>query len=256
MLSIENLTTGYFKGKNTLSVSEALSFKLPAGSILGILGRNGSGKSTLLKTIAGSLKPIEGNVLIDTTNLHRLKNNSKSLLLSIVTTERNFSGLLTGWDILTMGRYPHNGWLGSLTPEDKKILDKVVQQIQMETKIHQPIATLSDGQLQRLLMGRALVQETPYLLLDEPTVHLDLHHKAQVFGLIKQAAEQSKKTVLFSTHEINHAMQFCTQLLLLHEGKGYFGTPKELVEQGVFNQLFPNTLVAFDPKSKQFKLCY
>lgn len=256
MLTVANLSTGYTKGKETVLVSADLSFDLPGGSILGIVGRNGSGKSTLLKTLAGTLAPLSGTIHLESRNLQQIKHHTKALLLGIVTTERNFSGLLTGWDILSMGRYPHNGWLGSLRPEDKHVLHEVVQRIQMEEKIFHPIATYSDGQLQRLLIGRALVQQTPYLLLDEPTVHLDLHHKAQVFGLIKQAVQDAKKTVVFSTHEVNHALQLCTHILLLHKEEGYFGSPQELIAQGAFGKLFPNTLVAFDPKTQQFKLCY
>ncbi len=256
MFAVENLTTGYTAGKNTVKVTEEVSFQLPAGSILGIIGRNGSGKSTLLKTLALLLPKLKGELYVKVKSLSDYSVSERAQLLSVVTTSRNFSGILTGWDILRLGRHPHNGWYGKLSPTDKTILKEVIEKIGMENLVNQLINTLSDGQLQKILIGRALAQQTELILLDEPTNHLDLHHKAEVFRLLKTIALEQNKTLLFATHEINHALLLCTHLLLLHEGKAFFGTPKVLAQDPIMRQLFPQELVAFDTKSNQFKICF
>ncbi|MGA0431794.1 MAG: ABC transporter ATP-binding protein [Flavobacteriaceae bacterium] len=256
MLTVENLTTGYKSGKKTTPVSQKISFTLKKGDILGIIGRNGSGKSTLLKTLAQLIPKLEGSINYDGKSLAEFSSSEQSQLLSIVTTTRDFSGILTGFDILRLGRHPHNGWYGKLNENDKNILKEVIQKIGMENLINQRVTKLSDGQLQKILIGRAMVQQTDFILLDEPTNHLDLHHKAEVFRLLKTMALEQNKTILFSTHEINHALQLCTHILLLNEGEAYFGSPKELSNKGVMKKLFPKELVAFDAENNQFKICY
>ena len=161
---------------------------------------------------------------------------------------------LTVLELIALGRQPYTNWLGALTNEDKSYIDKSISDFDIEELKQKKCHELSDGQLQRVLIARAVTQDTPLILLDEPTTHLDLYHKIQIFKLLQRLAHQNKKTILFTTHEIDLAIQLCDKILLLDGKENPFGTPCELIEQGCFEKLFPAETVKFDAKTGSFKV--
>ncbi|MFT6994755.1 MAG: iron complex transport system ATP-binding protein, partial [Maribacter sp.] len=161
---------------------------------------------------------------------------------------------LTVLELIALGRLPYTNWLGTLAKQDKTQIENCLLQLDLKDLQHKKCHELSDGQLQRVLIARAMAQDTPLILLDEPTTHLDLYHKAQILKLLKQLAKTYQKTVLFTTHEIDLAIQLCDKILILDGTKNPFGQPCELIEHGAFEQLFPTDMITFDATTGSFKV--
>ncbi len=255
MIKFHKLTTGYASRGTSKEVTRALDFSIESGTLVGILGSNGIGKSTLLKTIAGFEKPLSGSVQIDENLVHGMSPMERAQCVSIVLTERKLSGDLLGIEVIRLGRQPYTNWMGSQSEEDDQRITEVLSQLNIGQLAEQTIRTMSDGEIQKILLGRALAQDTAVILLDEPSSHLDLYNKALLFQQIKQAVKEDQKTILFTSHDLNTAIQVCDKILLLLEDQWAYGTPDELIKKGVFQSVFPKETVGFDPLQKQFRIC-
>lgn len=253
MLQTLNLSIGY-RGTSNLVLLEDLNLEVPKGSITGIIGVNGSGKSTLLRTLAGVHSALSGTITIANRPLNLLKPSERANYISVVFTDPPASGNLSVFDLVSLGRHPYTNWLGKLTRADKDIIRNCMDQLDLLNLSDQLCHTLSDGQLQRALIARALAQDTPLMLLDEPTSHLDLYHKVNIFKSLKSIAHESEKTLLFTTHEVDLAIQLCDYILVMHKGAAFFGSPCELIEKGVFNQLFPEDTIHFNAEVGRFQV--
>lgn len=253
MLQTLNLSIGY-RGTSNLVLLEDLNLEVPKGSITGIIGVNGSGKSTLLRTLAGVHSALSGTITIANRPLNLLKPSERANYISVVFTDPPASGNLSVFDLVSLGRHPYTNWLGKLTRADKDIIRNCMDQLDLLNLSDQLCHTLSDGQLQRALIARALAQDTPLMLLDEPTSHLDLYHKVNIFKSLKSIAHESEKTLLFTTHEVDLAIQLCDYILVMHQGAAFFGSPCELIEKGVFNQLFPEDTIHFNAEVGRFQV--
>lgn len=249
-LAIKDLSIGY---KN-LTVASEISFDALSGELIGIVGINGIGKSTLLRTL-GKIQPeLSGSISIDGKPLNSLDTGALASEISIVLTEPIASKNLTVQELIALGRQPYTNWIGTLTELDKSKITEATQMLQLEDLIHKKCYELSDGQLQRVLIARALAQDTSIILLDEPTTHLDLYHKIQILKLLKSITEETKKTILFTSHEIEMVLQLCDKMLLLNETNGSFGKPSALIAQGDFDTLFPADTVSFDASTGTFRI--
>jgi iron complex transport system ATP-binding protein len=224
------------------------------GSLTAVIGVNGIGKSTLLRTLAGMQPALDGITELLGIPAARLGPNEKARLLSVVLTEPPASRNLKVRELVALGRHPYTNWLGALTDADRESVRVALQQMELTELADRACHTLSDGQLQRVLIARALAQETPLILLDEPTTHLDLYHKVRILKGLREIALTRGKTVVFTTHEIDLAIQLCTHLLVLHEKEYAFGPPGELIASGAFESLFPTDTVQFDPELGAFKV--
>ncbi len=174
--------------------------------------------------------------------------------VSIVLTESIASKNLSVLELVALGRQPYTNWIGKLTQKDKSKILEALEVLELTELQHKKCYELSDGQLQRALIARALAQETTLMLLDEPTSHLDLYHKVQILKLLKSIAHKTRTTVLFTSHEIEMAIQLCDKILILGKGENYFGDPCELIEQKAFEKLFPTDTVTFDAGSGSFRI--
>ena len=249
-LAIKELTIGY---ANT-EVAQNISFKLIPGELCAIVGVNGIGKSTLLRTL-GKLQPkLNGQIHLENKSISDYSPLDFAKKTSLVLTEPIASKNLTVKELISLARQPYTNWLGSLSSTDKKHINESISNLELDAIKEKKCHELSDGQLQRVLIARATAQDTPLILLDEPTTHLDLYHKVQIFKLLQQLAHQHQKTIVFTTHEIDLAIQLCDKILLLDGKENPFASPKELVEKGAFNTLFPSELVHFDVKTSSFKV--
>ena len=255
MITLNKLTTGYAKNRISKEISTQMQLEIKKGSLVGILGSNGIGKSTLIKTLAGFLKPLSGNVEIQGKTVHEMNPQQRAKYLSVVLTEKNFNGDLIGKELIQLGRQPHTNWRGKQTQEDQEIVLQILKQLNIEQLAEQMLKTMSDGEVQKILLARALAQKTPIVFLDEPSSHLDLFNKAQLFQEIKHIVKKEKKTVVFSSHDLNTAIQICDQIIILLNNQWEYGSPEELIEKGVFQSMFPKKSVFFDPKQKQFNIC-
>ncbi|NEV93377.1 ABC transporter ATP-binding protein [Psychroflexus sp. YR1-1] len=254
LLSTSSLSIGYRQKKEVVSVAEAIDFEIKAGELVALIGINGSGKSTLLKTLSGQIPALAGQVKIDNHLLSELALKDLGSFLSLVLTHEHVSKQLTVMELVALGRHPYTNWLGHLSQKD---VDKVLQalsQVDLLPKKDNLCASLSDGQFQKVLIARALAQDTALILMDEPTTHLDMFHKAYVLKLLKSIVKNSHKSVLFASHEINLALQLCDRIILIDKQQVSCGSPSELIQNGAFNSLFPKDFIVFDEQSRTFKM--
>lgn len=249
-LSVTALSVGY---KNK-AVATPLTFSLEAGTLCGIVGNNGAGKSTLLRTLAGLHPKLSGTITLQDTKLENLSPTQRAKALSVVLTAPPVARAITVEELVTLGRQPYTHWMGTLTLQDRRHINQSLDAFLLHTLRHSPCCELSDGQLQRALIARAIAQDTPLIFLDEPTTHLDLFHKVQILKLLQRLARNQQKTVVFTTHEINLAIQVCDTILILDGATNPFGTPCALIQQQHFERLFPPELLFFDPKTGTFKV--
>ncbi|SNR59692.1 iron complex transport system ATP-binding protein [Lutibacter agarilyticus] len=254
IIKTANLSIGYSSKKGINTIASNLNINLESGNLVCLLGKNGIGKSTLLRTITKVQPALEGDVLIDNAYLETFTNHSLAKTLSLVLTERLPDTSLTVYELVALGRQPFTNWIGYLTTNDLEIIqasfEKTNTQHLMNAKCHE----LSDGQLQKVLIARALAQDTPIIVLDEPTAHLDLHHTINTFTLLKKLAKDFNKTIIVSTHEINLALQIADALWLMTPTKFIAGTTAELISNNDLNLLFDSELISFNKTLKQFTI--
>jgi len=254
IVSAQNLAIGYWDKKGQTVVGRDIGFQAISGEVIGIVGINGIGKSTLLRTLAGLLPALSGEVNINSRSVHGIPAGQLSRLVSVVLTDPIATKNLSVRELITLGRQPYTNWLGSLGSEDLQKIESVVARLDLMELLHKKCYELSDGQFQRVLIGRAMAQDTPIMLLDEPTMHLDLFHKVQLLKLLRDIAKSMNKIVLFTSHELNLVIQLCTKILILGPDAQAFGSPQELIEGDQFKSLFPDGEVTFDAASGSFKI--
>ncbi|WP_264522086.1 ABC transporter ATP-binding protein [Flavobacterium sp. N1994] len=252
IISTSNLSIGYHtKGQHTI-IAENLNLTLSSGQLIALVGANGIGKSTLLRTLTGIQKPIAGSVNLNDKNITSFGSLALAQNLSLVLTDKLPPSNLTVFELIALGRQPYTNWLGKLSAAD---LDKIHQAIALThiehlvNKIHHEI---SDGQLQIVLIARALAQDTPLIVLDEPTTHLDLHHKVAVFKLLKKLSQETNKCILFSTHDIDLAIQLSDEMIVMTEKHVVQDQPCNLITKGVFSTLFKDDAISFDGEKGKF----
>ncbi len=249
-ITVSGLSIGY----KDLELIKKLSFELKKGEFCAMVGVNGIGKSTLLRTLAKLQVKLKGDIFVQEKSMDDLSQSALAKKISVVLTEPIASKNLTVQELIALGRQPYTNWLGTLTVHDKEVILRSLKTFELARIQHKKCHELSDGQLQRVFIARAMAQDTSLILLDEPTTHLDLHHKVQIFKLLQQLAHRHDKTVLFTTHEIALAIQLCDKILVLDGKENPFGEPCQLIEQGHFERLFPKEMVRFDARTGSFKV--
>ncbi|WP_299048405.1 ABC transporter ATP-binding protein [uncultured Polaribacter sp.] len=252
ILKTENLCIGYQNKKHQQVVLSDINIAIESGKLIAVLGKNGIGKSTLLRTLSKIQKPISGNIYFESKNITTLSEKELSKKLSLVLTERLPESQLTVYELVALGRQPYTNWIDKLSENDFKKIDTALQQTEIHHLKNKRFYELSDGQLQRVLIARALAQDTEIIILDEPTAHLDLHNTIKIFSLLKKLVSETNKTILISSHQVNLAIQLADYVLLLKENKYEFATPKQLIQKKAFTNLFPEDLVYFNSNLQQF----
>ncbi len=229
-----------------------INVSLLKGQFVCLLGKNGIGKSTLLRTLTKVQPKLGGRVLIDEQELESITNIDLAKKMSLVLTEKIPENNLSVYEVIALGRQPYTNWIGSLTDDDKSYVNLAIKQTHIEKIIDKKYTELSDGQLQKVMIARALAQNTDLIILDEPTAHLDIQNKVEIYKLLKTLSEKYQKTILISSHEIHLALQLADQLWLMNEDGIISGTTENLISDGSVSKLFTSNLVTFDAKSKQF----
>ncbi len=248
VITSENLTIGYRpKRSEARPVLADIDLKLHRGEFVCLLGPNGAGKSTLLRTLAGTQAPLSGQVFITDTNIENLDKCSLAQRLSVVLTDRLVVGNLTGYELVSLGRFPYTGIMGRLTHHDHQAVAWALRVTHCEELASQYVSELSDGQRQRILIARALAQEPEFMLLDEPTAFLDLPTRVEITGLLRRLAREAGLAVLLSTHDLDLALRSADTLwLITPDGQIIAGAPEDLVLQGRFAAAFPSQELDFD----------
>ena len=254
MLSLRNLTVGYSPSHPLLCY---VSARLPQGTLTVLLGANGSGKSTLLRTLAGVLPPLAGDVYIAGEGLRGMRPAQLSKLVSLVYNERaDRAGALTVEQTVALGRQPYTGFFGNMSSRDKQIVMDSINALGISRLTNRYLATLSDGERQKTMIARALAQQTPVMLLDEPTAFLDVAARLDTMALLHSLAHEKGLTVVLSTHDVAPAITApADRLWLLPENRGFVqGSVSELVDNGELDSLFAMRGVRFDATANDFRM--
>ncbi len=241
------LSIGYRqeRGKKK-TVQQDLDFSLMPGRLTCLLGPNGAGKSTLLRTLSGAQKPLSGSLGIDGTPVIRLSDREISRRVCVVLTDRVFAGGLTVYEVVSLGRHPHSGFFGRLDSGDRRIVEEALQATGIAHKSNSYFAQLSDGERQKTLIAKALAQESPVILLDEPTAFLDVTSRIEVMNLLRGLAEAGK-TILLSTHDMEQALRVADELWLLSKKEGLTaGCTEDVVLAGGIDRYFGKESLRFD----------
>ncbi|MDD5150808.1 MAG: ABC transporter ATP-binding protein [Flavobacterium sp.] len=252
ILSTSNLSIGYKSKSSTNTIAENLNLNLQEGKLIALIGANGIGKSTLLRTLTGIQKPISGAVLLNGNDIHKLDALTLAQNLSVVLTEKLPPSNLTVFELIALGRQPYTNWIGKLTEEDIAKIDEATELTQIGHLASKKHYEISDGQLQIVLIARALAQDTPLIILDEPTTHLDLLHKVVLFKLLKKLTQETGKCILFSTHDIDLATQLSDEMIIMTPETTVQDQPCNLIMKGSFNTLFKDEHIVFDNEKGKF----
>lgn len=254
VLEVQKLSVGYTNGKKKTIIAKEIDFSIFKGELVGLVGANGIGKSTLLRSLTDMQKPLEGDIFIRNQNLKNYSSFQLAKELSVVLTEAPVSKNLSVAEMISLGRQPYTNWVGALSEMDRIAINNAMEATETTTLANRKCFELSDGQLQRVAIARALAQDTPIIILDEPTTHLDIYHRAYILKLLRKLTSETKKTILFSTHEIDLAIQLTDKMLVMANDGVYFDTPCKLIEAKRFQSLFPEETIGFDSQTGRFTI--
>ena len=213
ILKTENLTIGYPQKKQDHIIFSNINLSIEKGKLISVLGKNGIGKSTLLRTLCKVQKAITGAIYFEGKKLNTYSENDLSKKLSVVLTERLPESQLTVFELIALGRQPYTNWIDTLSKTDLEKIETAIKQTEIGHLKNQRFHELSDGQLQRVLIARALAQDTDVIILDEPTAHLDMHQTINIFSLLQQLVKRTNKTIIVSSHEINLALKLSDEIM-------------------------------------------
>ncbi len=253
-LSTKDLSIGYTSKQSDTVIASGINIALKKGELVGLIGANGIGKSTLLRTLTKVQPPLKGHVSINDKDLSKYTPLDLAKVMSLVLTEPISSKNLSIFELVALGRQPYTNWLGRLSKIDIDIVNQALKQTNIISLKDKKCFELSDGQLQKVMISRALAQDTDLIILDEPTTHLDMYHKAYILKLLQKLAKETNKTILFSSHEIDLAIQLCDKLIVMTKDNVVSDQPCNLIEKGTFNALFPKDLIEFDETTGSFRV--
>lgn len=253
-ITVRNLSVGYKKGKHFVAIKEGINVNAHSGELIALVGSNGIGKSTLLRTLTGFQKSISGEILLNDRNLNSFSIKELARVMSFVSTEAIRVQNLRVWELLAMGRYPYTNFVGTLTEADNNIIKRAIQQVGLIGYEDRMIDQISDGERQRAMIARTLVQDTPLIILDEPTAFLDIRNRYEIIHLLHDFVKNENKTVLFSTHDLNISTSEVDKIWLMLDNKVVEGAPEDLILAGNFDQMFHSDKVYFNSESGDFML--
>ncbi len=251
ILKTENLSIGY--GKK--SIQKNLNLSLSKSTLVSLIGENGCGKSTLLKTLAGLNPLVKGNITIGNQSLYQLTPLERAKNISLVLTERPNISYIKVYDIVKMGQIPFQSWYQKVSKKSLEKINRAINLVKIEDKKERFFNELSDGEKQKVMIAKALAQDTPLIFLDEPTAHLDLPNKIEILILLKNLVKKTEKTIIVATHEINLALQTSDTIWLMKKNEGITeDTPQNLISSESFKTIFSNDLYQLEFNLKGFEV--
>lgn len=247
-LSAKQLHIGYrLKGKKVKTVHSDLNVDLYSGEVSCLLGLNGAGKSTLLRTLCGFQPILGGEVELLGQNLSSYSQRQISTTIGVVLTEKTNTGGISVYELVSLGRHPYTGFFGALTDVDHQIIKESLEDAGISHKSSSYVSELSDGERQKVMIAKALAQQCPIIILDEPTAFLDVTSRIETMLLLRKLATEQGKTILLSTHDLDMAIQMGDSLWLQQkEAPLYCGTPEELILNGRLSNFFNRQGITFD----------
>ncbi len=252
-LELQNLSIGYQQNNSSKIIRQNIDLQATTGELIALIGTNGAGKSTLLRTIVNLQKPLSGKIFIKNNNLNNYTTSKLSEIISFVSTEIIEAPELKVFDLVALGRFPYTNWFGKLSESDNSMISNSLQAVGMTNFRQKYISQLSDGERQRVMIARTLAQNTPMIVLDEPTAFLDLNNKYEIVNLLHTLAKQFHKTIIFSTHDINIAIREADKIWLMLDNETIQGAPEDLILQEKFQLIFSEKNIFFDNESGDFR---
>lgn len=247
VITAHDLCIGYRTVKKEKIVHEHLNFQLRTGELTCLLGANGTGKSTLLRTLSASQPALSGELQIWGKPLKEYTEKERSRTIGVVLTDKTFAGGLTVYELVGLGRQPHTGFFGRLSKDDRRIIEEAMENVGIAHKARSYTAELSDGERQKVMIAKALVQECPLILLDEPTAFLDVVSRIEIMQLLHRLATEQQKAILLSTHDIEQALVLSDKLWLLSKEHGLqCGVTEDIILNHQMENLFPHKDICFD----------
>ena len=248
---LKNLSIGY--GKTV--IAHDITTQLEAGKMTCLLGPNGAGKSTLLRTLSVFQRPLAGKMLLGDKETETLNAQELSRLIGVVLTDRVEVQGMTVRELVATGRSPYTNFWGTLTSKDNQHIDQAIEQCGIQSLVKRQSGTLSDGERQKVMIAKALAQQTPIILLDEPTAFLDFPSKVDTMLLLSRLAHEQQKAILISTHDLDLALQTADALwLMAKDEQMQIGTPRQLADSGVLARFFHSPNVQFDADALRFRV--
>lgn len=254
-IALNNLSIGYRSHNAPIVVAENLKEQLEPGEVTCLLGHNGAGKSTLLRTLARFLPPLAGEIYVDTSPLAGFADQDLAHTVGVVLTDKISAFNLTVEQLVGAGRSPYSGFWGTLDDNDKAIVSEAMEMTGITSMAHRRVVTLSDGERQKAMIAKVLAQQTPVILLDEPSAFLDYPSKVELMGLLRRLARTRSLTVLLSTHDLDIALMTADRLWLMSREHGFAaGSPAELASAGEIGRRFDSGSLRFNRASMRFDI--
>ncbi len=254
-IRIQNLSIGYVGNNNVNVVAKNITATIFSGELTCLLGANGVGKSTLLRTLSAFQPKLEGEIYIEGKEISEFNDKQLSHVISVVLTEKPDIRNMTVEELVGLGRSPYTGFWGTLTQEDKKVVNHSIHLVGIDKLQDRMIQTLSDGERQKVMIAKALAQETPVIYLDEPTAFLDYPSKVEMMQLLFKLSRETDKTIFLSTHDLELALQIADKLWLMDKQKGVrIGAPEDLSLDGSLGSFFARKGIVFDPEIGLFRV--
>ncbi|MBR5333806.1 MAG: ABC transporter ATP-binding protein [Alistipes sp.] len=250
MIRFQDLTLGY--GSRILI--EKLSTRVKPGELTALVGRNGTGKSTLLRAIAGLGEILSGDIILADKPINELSTAERASTISFVTTDKVRIANLRCRDVVALGRAPYTNWIGRMQKQDEEIVMRSMELVGMGDYANKTMDRMSDGECQRIMIARALAQQTPIILLDEPTAFLDMPNRYELCTLLRRLAHEEQKCILFSTHELDIALELCDSIALISPPQLHLLPTDEMVKSGHIERLFTSGIVNFDPATRSVSI--
>lgn len=248
IISLHAFGIGHQKGKTLL---RELNLTVNRGEMVALIGRNGTGKSTLLKSMIGLLTPLEGVRLLEGKALEEYSLSRRAQMLSFVSSHLEQLPSLTVGELVALGRMPYTGWMGRLRKEDHAMIGRALEEVQLRSLESRQLDCLSDGERQRAMIARAFVQDTPLMVLDEPTAFLDIPNTFEMMRILSKFRDDGR-SIVYSTHDLETAMQCADKMWVIHDGRILEGAPEDLGLTGLFDELFLSSHIGYDEQSGRF----
>lgn len=254
-IHIKHLSIGYSGKTDVKVVADGISAGINSGELTCLLGANGVGKSTLLRTLSAFQPKLGGDIYIVGKEISDYSDKELSTVISVVLTEKCDVRNMTVSELIGLGRSPYTGFWGSLREEDKKVIERSIELVKIQNLAHRMIHTLSDGERQKVMIAKALAQETPVIFLDEPTAFLDFPSKVEIMQLLHKLSRQTNKTIFLSTHDLELALQIADKIWLMDKVNGVtIGTPEDLSLSGTLSNFFARKGIVFDLETGLFRV--
>jgi iron complex transport system ATP-binding protein len=253
-IRLSNLCIGYRSKNGTRVVAAGINAAIRSGELTCLLGANGVGKSTLLRTLSAFQPKLDGEIMMRSQEISSFTDKELSRMIGVVLTEKPDIRNMTVRELVALGRSPYTGFWGTLHDDDWQVVDEAISIIRIEALKDRMIHTLSDGERQKVMIAKALAQQTPVIYLDEPTAFLDFPSKVEMMQLLRRLAREQQKTIFLSTHDFELALQVADTLWLMETDSLSVGTPREMADSGALARYVERPGITFDSTTLTVKV--